>query len=83
MNKTQCNEVQATRPMPVSYNQACRKFAEWCEWESASAGEILLGVPQPNRGLSKVIGTTWRLRNVNGYLASVGSNGEVWGPRRK
>ncbi|MEK6259018.1 MAG: hypothetical protein AABP62_10425 [Planctomycetota bacterium] len=72
------NSEVAQAKQPLDYEEACSQYSEWSEQESAKEGEILLGVPQPNRGLSKVVGSTWRLRNVNGPLASVGSNGRVW-----
>jgi hypothetical protein len=68
---------------PLAYEEACRRYAEWSERESAEQGVIPLGIPQPNRGLSEVVGTTWHLENVSGPLAKVGSNGRVWGPRRE
>lgn len=67
---------------PLAYDDACRRFAEWCEQESAEQGVIAVGVPQPNRGLSGVVRTTWHLVNVRGPLAKVGANGRVWGPRK-
>ncbi len=67
---------------PLAYDEACRRFAEWCEQESAEQGVIALGVPQPNRGLSEVVGTTWHLENVRGPLAKVGANGRVWRPSK-
>lgn len=84
MNRTRIEESRATRPKePLAYEEACRRYAEWCEGQSAKAGEILLGVPTPNRGLSEIVGSTWHLENVNGLLAKVGANGRVWRPRRE
>jgi hypothetical protein len=67
---------------PLGFAEACQRYSDWREQESAKEGEILLGVSQPNRGLSKVVGSTWHLENVRGPLAKVGANGRVWGPRR-
>jgi len=56
---------------PLAYEEACQRYAEWCEREAVKEGEILVGVQQPNRGLSKVVGSAWRFRNVKGPLAAV------------
>lgn len=66
---------------PLAYEEACWRYAEWCEKESVKEGVILFGVPTPNCRLSHIEGSTWRLKNVNGSLASVGWNGRVWRPR--
>ena len=84
MNSTRIEEVRVANPKePLSYDEACRRYAEWCERESASKGVIAVGISQPNRRLSEVVGSSWHLENVNGPLAKVGSNGRVWGPRRE
>ena len=84
MNSTRIEEVRIANPKePLSYDEACRRYAEWSERESASKGVIAVGISQPNRGLSEVVGSSWHLENVNGPLAKVGSNGRVWGPRRE
>jgi hypothetical protein len=67
---------------PLAYDEACRRYAEWCERESVKQGIIPLGIPQPNRGLSEVVGSTWHLVNVCGPLAKVGANGRVWRARQ-
>lgn len=67
---------------PLAYEEACRRYAVWYEQESSEQGVIAVGVPQPNRGLSELVGTTWHLVNVRGPLAKVGVNGRVWGPRK-
>ena len=84
MNKTTIEETKAARPKePLAYAEACRRYAEWAEKESANVVGIVAGVPIPNCGLSEVVGSTWRLRNVCGPLASVGWNGRVWAPRKE
>lgn len=81
MMKTGKKDCLTEEPLP--YEEACCRFAEWVERESAKEGAISFGVPQPNCKLSKVEGSTWRLRNVNGPLATVGWNGRVWRARRE
>lgn len=84
MTTIKMNSVQATQTKtPLAYEEACRRYTVWCERESANKGVIAVGVSQPNRGLSEVVGSTWHLENVRGPLAKVGANGRVWGPRRK
>ncbi len=81
MKKIKMNKKPQARE-PLAFDDACRRFAAWCEKESAEQGVIAVGVPQPNCGLSEVVGTTWHLVNVRGRLAKVGANGRVWGPRK-
>lgn len=82
MTTRQAKRNDAALPKePLAYEEACWRYAEWCERESAKEGEILIGVPQPNRGLSEVVGSTWHLENVCGPLANVGANGRVWQSR--
>ena len=84
MNQSQIRITQATRAKePLAYEEACRRYADWCERESAKEGVIPVGVPQPNRRLSEVVGSTWHLENVCGPLAKVGANGRVWRPRKE
>ena len=77
------NSKKPQAKVPLAYDEACLRYTEWCERESASKGVIAVGISQPNRGLSEVVGSSWHLENVNGPLAKVGSNGRVWGPRRE
>lgn len=68
---------------PLDYSEACRRYAEWAELETANHGVVLFGVPQPNNRLSEVVGSTWRLRNINGPLATVKANGRVFRLRKE
>ena len=76
------NSTKPQAKEPLSCDEACIRYAEWCERKSTNVGEILLSVSQPNRGLSEVVGSTWHLENVRGPLGSVGANGRVWGPKQ-
>lgn len=76
------NSTKPQAKEPLAYEEAIRRYAEWCDGESVRTGVIPLGIPQPNRGLSEIVGSTWHLENVRGPLAKVGANGRVWGPRR-
>jgi len=78
------NCVQTTQAKtPLGYDQACRRYAEWAELEAAEHGVVMFGTPQPSRVLSELVGTTWRLRNVNGPLATVRANGRVFRLRKE
>lgn len=68
---------------PLAYDEACRRYAQWAELEAAEHGVVLFGVPQPNNRLSEVVGSTWRLRNINGPLATVRANGRVFRLRKE
>lgn len=75
--------VHTTQAKPrLDYSEACWRYAEWAEQEAANRGVVLMGVPQPNRGLSEVVGSTWRLRNINGPLATVRANGRAFRLRK-
>jgi len=79
MNKTETQKQKN----PMAYEEACLRYAEWCERETAKECVIPIDVPTPNCRLSQAEGSTWRLRNVNGPLATVGWNGRVWRSRRE
>jgi hypothetical protein len=66
---------------PLSYNDACRRYADWAEKKTAEQGYVPTDAPIPNRQLSKLVGTTWHLYNVRGFLARVSAKGRVWRPR--
>ena len=75
------NSKKSQAQMPLDYEEACRRYAAWCERELAKEGVIPIGTDTPSRWLSEVVGSTWHLTNVNGLLAKVEANGRVWGPR--
>jgi hypothetical protein len=83
-NKERVETARTTRTRkPLAYNEACWRYVEWSEREAANEGIIPLGIPTPNWKLSQVVGSTWRLKNVNGLLAKVGWNGRVCRGRKE
>jgi hypothetical protein len=63
---------------PLIYEEACWRWQDWAK-ANAPADEVEIEpAPQPNRQLSKLVGTTWHLKNVHGDLCKVTWNGRVY-----
>jgi len=71
-----------SRTDPLPYNAACGLYSGWCQDQLENGTTLPFCGQSPDSELSKLVGTTWHLRSVNGPLVTVRANRRVFRLRK-